>query len=84
MLAVAAPAVDHRPGTASGTAPGQPLAVDDVLGSLAPGKVADIAIFDGSANADHRAVIDAQPQDLEFEVVNATTGEMQRRPGASI
>ncbi|MDY0000975.1 MAG: DUF4215 domain-containing protein [Polyangia bacterium] len=38
-------------------------AVDDVLGSLAQGKVADIAIFDGATNAGHRAVIDAAPQD---------------------
>lgn len=38
-------------------------AVDDVIGQLAPGLVADIAIFDGSVHADHRAVIDAEPQD---------------------
>ncbi len=38
-------------------------ATDDVIGSLAMGKVADIAIFDGSTNKDYRAVIDAQAQD---------------------
>jgi imidazolonepropionase-like amidohydrolase len=40
------------------------LAVDDVIGTLAVGKVADIAIFNGSVNADHRAVIDANPEDV--------------------
>ncbi|MDF1565685.1 MAG: DUF4215 domain-containing protein [Deltaproteobacteria bacterium] len=40
------------------------LAVDDAIGSLAPGLVADLAIFDGSAHPDYRAVIDAQPQDV--------------------
>lgn len=35
------------------------LGVDRVLGKLAPGYVADIAVFDGSAGKDHRAVIDA-------------------------
>jgi cysteine-rich repeat protein len=39
-------------------------AVDDVLGTLAPGKVADIAIFDGRRNTDFRAVIDANPKDV--------------------
>ncbi len=38
-------------------------ATDDVIGSLAVGKVADIVIFDGSANPDYRAVIDARAQD---------------------
>lgn len=38
-------------------------ATDDVIGTLAIGKVADIAIFDGSANPDYRAVIDARAQD---------------------
>ena len=40
------------------------LAVDDAIGSLASGLVADIAIYDGSTHADYRAVIDAQPQDV--------------------
>ena len=37
---------------------------DDVLGALAPGKVADIAIFDGSIHPGFRAVIDAGVQDV--------------------
>lgn len=40
------------------------LGVGDVLGTLAPGRAADIAIFDGSTNSDHRAVIDAEPQEV--------------------
>ncbi|MFT3766682.1 MAG: DUF4215 domain-containing protein [Minicystis sp.] len=39
-------------------------AVDDVVGSLVKGKVADISIFDGSKKADYRAIIDADPQDV--------------------
>ncbi|UJR78744.1 amidohydrolase family protein [Sandaracinus amylolyticus] len=39
-------------------------ATDDVLGSIAPGRVADLVIFDGSVNALHRAVIDAQPENV--------------------
>ena len=39
-------------------------ATDDVIGSLAPGRVADIAIFDASVHADHRAVIEAGPTDV--------------------
>jgi cytosine/adenosine deaminase-related metal-dependent hydrolase len=38
--------------------------MSDVIGSLAPGRVADIAIFDGSVHRDHRAVIDAAPSDV--------------------
>ena len=38
--------------------------VDDVLGSLTVGKFGDIAIFDGTTNKDHRAVLSAQPQDV--------------------
>jgi large repetitive protein len=38
-------------------------AVDDAIGILAPGLVADIAIYDGAQNADHRAIIDAEPSD---------------------
>jgi hypothetical protein len=44
------------------------LAMDDAIGSLEPGLVADIAIFDGSANADYRALIDAQPQDVTLVI----------------
>ncbi|MEO5727425.1 MAG: amidohydrolase family protein, partial [Byssovorax sp.] len=39
-------------------------ATDDVIGVLAKGKVADITIFDGKTHKDHRAVIDAAPQDV--------------------
>jgi large repetitive protein len=41
----------------------QAAAMDDAIGELREGLVADIAIFDGSVNSDHRAVIDAQPED---------------------
>lgn len=40
------------------------LGVEDVLGSIAVGRVADIAIFDGTMHVDHRAVIDAAPADV--------------------
>ena len=43
-------------------------ATDDVIGILAAGKVADISIFDGSVNADHRAIIDAEPEDVALVV----------------
>jgi cytosine/adenosine deaminase-related metal-dependent hydrolase len=39
-------------------------AVDDVIGTLAVGKVADIAIFEGKTHKDHRAILDADPQDV--------------------
>jgi len=42
----------------------QAAAMDDAIGALAPGLVADLSIFDGSVNPDHRAVIDADPQDV--------------------
>jgi cysteine-rich repeat protein len=41
-------------------------ATDDVIGTLAKGKVGDIAVFDGSTHADYRAVIDAEPQDVQL------------------
>ncbi|EYF05541.1 DUF4215 domain-containing protein [Chondromyces apiculatus] len=37
---------------------------DDVLGVLAVGKVGDIAIFDGRVRQNHRAIIDAEPEDV--------------------
>lgn len=40
------------------------LAVDDVVGTLEAGKVADISIFNGATNIDHRAIIDANPEDV--------------------
>ncbi len=39
-------------------------ASDAKLGVLATGHLADIAIFNGATNQDHRAVIAAQPQDV--------------------
>lgn len=39
-------------------------ATSDVIGVLAEGKVADIAIFNGAVHKNHRAVIDAEPQDV--------------------
>ncbi|APR83120.1 Metal dependent amidohydrolase [Minicystis rosea] len=39
-------------------------AVDDVVGTLAAGKIGDIAIFDGSKKLDYRAIIDAEPKDV--------------------
>jgi cytosine/adenosine deaminase-related metal-dependent hydrolase len=40
--------------------------LSDVIGSLATGHAADIAIFDGSAHHDYRAVIDAAPSDVSL------------------
>jgi hypothetical protein len=40
------------------------FAMDDAIGVLAPGREADIAIFNSSVRQDHRAVIGAAPQDL--------------------
>ncbi|HEY0708334.1 MAG TPA: amidohydrolase family protein, partial [Polyangia bacterium] len=42
----------------------QVAAVGARLGELAPGKLADIAVFDGSARDGFRAVIDAEPNDV--------------------
>ncbi|WP_437734331.1 lamin tail domain-containing protein [Sorangium sp. So ce1335] len=39
-------------------------ATDDVIGALATGKIADIAIFDGAERADHGAIVAAEPQDV--------------------
>jgi imidazolonepropionase-like amidohydrolase len=39
-------------------------ATDDVIGAITVGRVADLAIFDGSVHALHRAVIDAAAQDV--------------------
>ncbi|MDQ3366346.1 MAG: amidohydrolase family protein [Myxococcota bacterium] len=39
-------------------------ATDDVIGVLAPGKVADIAIFRATGGATFRAILDAEPQDV--------------------
>lgn len=40
------------------------LAVDDAVGVIATGHVADLAIFNGTTHRDHRAVIDAAPGDV--------------------
>ena len=40
------------------------LHVGDVLGTLATGYVADIAIFDGSVNTDFRAIVAGKPQNV--------------------
>ncbi len=47
------------------------------IGTLATGMVADIAIYDGSERADHRAVIDAEAQDvaLVFRAGDVVFGE---------
>jgi cysteine-rich repeat protein len=39
-------------------------AMDDVIGSISTNRVADLAIFDGTAGVDHRAVIAAAPEDV--------------------
>ena len=39
-------------------------ATDDVIGVIKPGLRADLSIFNAAARADHRAVIDADPQDV--------------------
>jgi cytosine/adenosine deaminase-related metal-dependent hydrolase len=49
------------------------IGLDDQLGRLAPGYVADIAIFDASTNPYHRAVIDAEATDV---VLVARAGEV--------
>ena len=41
----------------------QAAAMDDAIGVLEVGRVADIAIFDAATSVDYRAVIDALPQD---------------------
>lgn len=38
--------------------------VDEAIGTLREGLLADIALYDASIRRDHRAVIDAQPQDV--------------------
>jgi cytosine/adenosine deaminase-related metal-dependent hydrolase len=40
------------------------LGVQNVLGALEPGHVADISIYDGKQRRDHRAVIDASVEDV--------------------
>lgn len=40
------------------------LASDDFIGSLRPGRLADVSIFDGRANRGYRAIVDAKPDDV--------------------
>ena len=40
------------------------LSVDDVIGTVARGRRADLAIFNARAHRDHRAVLDAEAQDV--------------------
>jgi cytosine/adenosine deaminase-related metal-dependent hydrolase len=40
------------------------MATDDVIGAIAVGRVADLAIYDGSVSPYYRAVIDASPEDV--------------------
>ena len=40
------------------------MAMDDAIGTLAPGLVADIAIFDATERPDHRAILGAGPADV--------------------
>jgi imidazolonepropionase-like amidohydrolase len=48
------------------------LAVDDVLGTIARGRRADLAIFNGAMRRDHRAVIDAEARDVALVVRGGT------------
>jgi cysteine-rich repeat protein len=50
---------------ATGNAAGV-LAMDDYIGRLEAGKLGDIAIFDGTTHKDYRAIIDADPQDVQL------------------
>lgn len=40
------------------------MAMDDAIGTIAVGLVADLAIFDARVNVDHRAIIDARAEDV--------------------
>lgn len=54
------------------------LGVDDVVGTLDAGQAADIAIFDGRVNADHRAVIDAEAEDVVLVLRRTAVGASDR------
>jgi len=49
------------------------LAVDDAVGVIATGRVADLAIFNGAMHRDHRAVIDAAPGDVTLVMRGGST-----------
>jgi cytosine/adenosine deaminase-related metal-dependent hydrolase len=40
------------------------MAMEDAIGVISVGRTADLAIFDARMHVDHRAVIDAEPQDV--------------------
>lgn len=42
------------------------LAMDDVVGELKPGYIADVALFRKGGRVDHRAIIEGQPQDVSL------------------
>ena len=48
------------------------MAMDDAIGTIATGLVADLAIFDARTNVDHRAVIDAQAADVVLVLRSGT------------
>lgn len=48
------------------------MAMDDAIGTIAVGLVADLAIFDARVNVDHRAVIDARAQDVVLVLRSGT------------
>lgn len=50
----------------------QAAAVDDAVGALNPGLVADIAIFNGAEHPDYRAVIDAKAGDVALVLRGGT------------
>lgn len=45
------------------------LRVDDVLGTLAVGALADLALYDASRYRDHRAVLNARPEDVALVLI---------------
>jgi cytosine/adenosine deaminase-related metal-dependent hydrolase len=61
-------------------------ATDDVIGTIAGGMVADIAVFNGAVSTRHRAVIAADPQDVVLVmrggvVLYGDEGAMTKIPG---
>jgi hypothetical protein len=63
-------------------------ATDDVIGALAAGKVGDVTIFDGAVHQKHRAVIDADPEDVVLvvrggKVLYGDAGVVSAVPGSN-
>ncbi|HVY45680.1 MAG TPA: DUF4215 domain-containing protein, partial [Minicystis sp.] len=63
-------------------------AMDDKIGVLAPGKVGDVAVFNGHTNKDFRAVIDAGPADVVLvmragKVLYGDDGVVQGMPNST-